>query len=187
MFNKSHAMMIAAAVAWAGTAANASIAIQEDLGIFAPCDDALAQVIWVGSEAGYTGELSWLNTDQSGNDPVLWTNKSAIEGQSYIIPHTFAQGERVDFNYEIILGGLDFFSTANANDWAQFEIDASDPLNVLVGIEDIRLPGGDDDLNDAMFRVAFECDTIPTTPVPTPGSLALLGAGGLMFTRRRRA
>ena len=183
MFNKTHAMMIAAAISSTASVASASVAIQDDFGIFSPCDNAQVEVIWVGSDAGYTGELSWINPEPSATDTVLWTNKAAIQGQSFILPRTFGQGERVDFTYEVTLGGLDVFSTANENDWGQFFADDSNPHDVLVGIEDIRLPGGDSDHNDAMFRVVFNCGT---TFVPTPGTFALLGAGGLMLGRRRR-
>lgn len=183
MINTTHAMMIAATVGAATTVASASIAIQDDFGIFSPCNDAQVEVIWIGSDAGYTGELSWINPDPSATNPVLWTNKSAIQGQSYILPGTFGKGERVDFMYEVTQGGLDVFSTANENDWDQFFADDSNPHDVIVGIEDIRLPGGDSDHNDAMFRVVFNCGT---TFVPTPGSFALLGAGGLLVGRRRR-
>lgn len=183
MFNKAHAIIIAAGICSAASIASASIAIPDDIGVYAPCDNVQAEVFWIGSDAGYTGELSWVNPDPSAADPVLWTNKSAIQGQSFIIPRTFGQGERVDFNYEVVVGGLDFFSTANESDWGQFTVDASDPHNVIVGIEDIRLPGGDSDHNDAMFRVEFTCGT---NVVPTPGSLALLGASGMLLGRRRR-
>ncbi len=174
--------MVGLAIGCAAAVSSASIVIQEDLGIFAPCEDASAYVVWIGSDAGYTGELSWINTLENGSDVVLWTNRSATPGQRFDLPGTFALGERLDFKYEIIAGGLDLFSTADENDWGQFNIDASDPLSVIVGIEDIRLPGGDSDFNDAMFEVAFDCGTV----VPAPGTLALLGAGGLVGLRRRR-
>lgn len=180
--NKAYATMVMAGICAAASMSNASIAITEDLGIFSPCDDAQVEVIWLGSDAGFTGELSWINPYENGNDIALWTNHSADVGDSFVLPGTFALGERVDFSYEIIAGELDLFSTANEADWAQFKIDASDPHDVLVGIEDIRLPGGDSDHNDAMFRVVFTCGS----NVPAPGSLALLGVGGLMMVKRRR-
>lgn len=178
--NKAYATMVMAGICSAASMSNASIAITEDLGIFSPCDDAQVEVIWIGSDSGFTGELSWVNPFENGTNIALWTNHSADVGDSFILPGRFALGERIDFSYEITAGQLDFFSTANEADWAQFKIDASNPLDVVVGIEDTRFPGGDNDHNDAMFRVVF------SHPVPTPGSLALLGAGGLMMTKRRR-
>lgn len=164
----------------AGTA-SASIAQFEDPGIFSPIENGQAQVIWVGSHAGYTGELSWFNDGLITSTTPLWTNKSATFGQSYIIPRLFSQGERVDFNYEVIKGGLDLFSTANEKDWSQFIVDASNPFDVMVGVEDIRYPRGDMDHNDSVFRVVFTA-----AQVPGPGSFALLGGGCLMMMRRRR-
>jgi len=182
MMNKAQAMMVMTGIFGAAGMAQASIAITEDPGIVAPCDDSYAEVFWLGSDAGYTGELSWINPLESGSDVVLWNNHAASIGQSFVLPMTFAAGERLDFQYEIIAGGLDVFSTANENDWGQFSVDASNPYDVLVGIEDIRLPGGDSDFNDAEFNVVFTCGSV----VPAPGSLAVLGAGGMLGLRRRR-
>ncbi len=163
-------------------AASASIPVFDEPLIIAPCDDAQVEVIWMGSDAGYTGELSWINTDLEQSSFMLMNNKSASVGDSYILPRTFAQGERIDFKYEVVIGGLDVFSTDNTSDWSQFQVDDSDPLNILVGVEDIRYPSGDMDHNDAMFRVVFS-----HANVPTPGAIALLGGGGLVLARRRRS
>jgi len=170
------------AAAFTGSIANAGIAIEEEIAIISPCDDAQVEVVWMGSDAGYTGELSWLNPLETGADISLWTNHSAVNEQSFVLPGTFAQGERVEFSYEIIHGALDLFSTANEEDWAQFSVNSTDPHDVIVGIEDIRLPGGDSDYNDAQFRVLFTCGST----VPTPGTFALLGMGGVIASRRRR-
>lgn len=183
MMNKAYATMVMAGICGAASMASASIAITEDPGIISPCNDAQVEVIWIGSDAGYTGELSWVNPLENGSNIALWTNHSASAGDSFVLPGTFAEGQRIDFVYEIISGGIDIFSTANESDWGQFSVDASDPHNVIVGIEDIRLPGGDSDFNDAQFHVKFTC----APNVPAPGAMALLGAGGLMMGRRRRA
>ena len=87
----------------------------------------------------------------------------------------------MDFRYEIISGNIDAFETFDPTDWPQFEVDASDPLSVVVGVEDIRYPSGDMDHNDAIFRVVFS-----QAAVPSPGSLALIGVGGVFMARRRR-
>lgn len=178
--SKQTVFMVAGICGCAGLA-QAGIAAPPSLGIFAPCDDAQAEIFWVGSNAGYTGELSWINPDFEQAPVSLWTNHNATEGQSFILPRLFAQGERLDFSYKIIAGQYDFFSTADERDWPQFTVDASNPLDVLVGIEDIRLPRGDGDHNDAVFRVVF---THPN--VPAPGAIALLGGGCLVMSRRRR-
>lgn len=168
------------AAAVIATQAGAGI-VQGDPTIVSPFDHAQVDVVWVGSSAGYTGELQWVGTGFEQPPQTLWTNKDATPEQSFRIPQLFSAGERVDFQYEIIRGGIDAFSTARPEDWAQFSVDASDPFDVLVGVEDIRLPRGDGDHNDAVFRVVFSQAT-----VPSPGSVALLGMGGLIVTRRRR-
>lgn len=170
------------ATAMGVSSAAASIAVPDDFEIVAPCDNARVEVVWIDSAADFIGELSWVNPDGTGNDVVLWTNQSAVDGQSVFLPGTFDQGQRVDFSYQIIAGVADVFSTANEADWGQFTIDDSDPHDVIVGIEDVRLPDGDADFNDAQFHVIFSCGNT----VPTPGSLALLGAGGVLVGRRRR-
>lgn len=164
----------------AGTA-SADIVQASDPGIFSPFDNAQVQVYWISSDAGYTGEVQWIDTAFESSPQTLWTNKSAYSGQSYELPRLFSAGERIDFRYEIIAGGIDLFSTGVQNDWAQFSVDAGDPLNVIVGIEDIRYPDGDMDHNDAIFRVSFSEAT-----VPAPGAFALMALGGVMASGRRR-
>ena len=165
---------------FAGIAA-ADIASPPGFGIFSPFENAQAEVIWVGSSAGYTGELRWENPTPSASPTTLWSNHSATVNESFLLPGVFAQGERIDFVYEITRGTYDLFSTSDELDWNQFKIDATNPLDVLVGIEDIRLPSGDGDYNDSVFRVVFS-----EANVPAPGALALLGGGCLVMGRRRR-
>lgn len=161
--------------------ANADILPSNDPGIFSPFDHAQVEVVWVSSDAGYTGELQWVDAGLESSPETLWTNKSAARDQSYALSRLFSAGERIDFRYEVIVGGIDAFSMGLENDWAQFSVDASDPLNVIVGVEDIRYPRGDMDHNDAIFRVSFSQAT-----VPAPGAVALLGLGGLLASGRRR-
>ena len=179
---KTQAIMVMAGICGATSMASANLAISDDPGIFSPCEGAHAEIIWMGSDAGYTGELNWINRLESNSSVTMFNNHAATVGQRYALPGTFALGERLDFSYQVIRGGLDFFSTENEADWSQFSVDASDPENVFVMIEDIRRPGGDGDYNDAMFRVEFTCETL----VPAPGSFALLGLGGLVIGTRRR-
>ena len=161
--------------------ATAGIIQYDDPGIFSPFDNAQAEVVWVGSSAGYTGNLDWVNPDLESPDTTLWTNKSAKVDQRFMIPMLYSEGQRVDFTYEIIRGRKDAFSTADISDWGQFRVDSTDPLDVLVGIEDIRLPRGDSDYNDSVFRVVFS-----QAVVPAPGAYALIGGGCLLMSRRRR-
>jgi len=165
----------------AAVAAGAHADIYQDPGIFAPFGNAQVDIIWGGSSAGYTGEVQWVDTAFESAPQTLWTNHNATPEQVYRIPRLFAAGERVDFRYEIISGNIDAFETFDPTDWPQFEVDASDPLSVVVGVEDIRYPSGDMDHNDAIFRVVFS-----QAAVPSPGSLALIGVGGVFMARRRR-
>ncbi len=174
---KNRNTIIALAITSAATMAHADIA---DPGIYSPFDNAQVKVTFISSSAGYTGVFNWINPDLESGGLTLLNNHESATGESVFLPTTFQQGERIDFSYEVIRGGLDLFETSDAADWAQFSIDASDPNNVWIGVEDIRLPGGDSDFNDAVFQVSF------SPAVPTPGSIALMGTGMLMVSRRRR-
>lgn len=176
----------AALIAVASGAASADLAIGTDPVILSPYDDAAATVEWVGSSAGYTGELNWLDAAMGGSADItvtpttLWDNKNASTGQSWRVPRLFDRGERVDFEYDIVKGGIDAFSTRRADDIAQFRVDDTDPTRVIVGVEDIRLPGGDADFSDAVFAVAF------SPAVPAPSGAACLALAGVLGARRRR-
>jgi hypothetical protein len=145
-------------------------------GLFSPFDNASATVAFVGSNAGYTGELAWISSVDNRSGLFVFNNKQSFAGESFTLPGLFAKGEEVLFRYEVIRGGLDAF--ASDTDRAQFRFTAISETEYLVGVEDIRLPKGDADYNDVEFRVSF-------APVPTPGSLALLGLGGLFIRRKR--
>jgi len=178
--NALHAATIALGLSSFGTIASASLAVPNDPHIITPCDDAHVDIYWVGSSTGFLGALNWLDGTNANAPLALFSNDSAIAGQHVSLPGIFALDQRLDFSYRITDGASDLFSTANETDWGQFIVDASNPLDVLVRIDDIREPNGDGDFNDATFRVVF------SHSVPTPSSLALLGTGGLMMTRRRR-
>ncbi len=177
---KNRNTIIAMAITSAATIAHADIATPADPGIFSPFDNAQAEITFLSQSAGYTGVMNWINTELESGVMGLHNNHESASGSSVIIPTLFEAGERIDFSYEVIRGGLDIFSTNQSADWAQFKVDASDPMNVIIGVEDIRLPGGDADFNDAVFQVSF------TQTVPAPGSFALLGTGLAMVSRRRR-
>lgn len=161
--------------------AGAEEVVFDDPGIFAPTNNSRVDVYWVDSIAGYTGELRWEDTALNAPPTALWTNKSAVAGDQYTLGRLLSQGERVDFTYAVTVGQIDTFSMGNPGDWSQFMVDASNPFDVLVGVEDIRYPRGDMDHNDAVFRVVFS-----EVAVPAPASFALLGGGCLIMLRRRR-
>lgn len=162
-------------------AGSASADIYNDPGVFAPFGNAQVDFVWGNSDAGYTGELQWVDTALEGAPQTLWTNHNATSEQTFRVPRLFGAGERVDFRYEIVRGHLDVFESYDELDWVQFRVDDTDPLNVVVGIEDIRYPRGDMDHNDAIFRIVFT-----QSSVPAPGALALLSVGGVVMSRRRR-
>lgn len=168
-------------IAAVGAHAGAGIHNANDPSIFSPYNNAQVDFIWVSSKAGYTGELQWVDTAFESAPSTLWTNKGATSGQAFRATRLFDLGERVDFRYEVVKGKIDAFASYEQADWYQFQVDASNPYDVLVGVEDIRLPLGDSDHNDAVFRVVFSQGA-----VPAPGSVALLGMGGLFMVRRRR-
>jgi len=158
----------------------ANIAITEDIGIYTPCDDAQVEIIWTAPSTTRVGTLNWIDTDNPANSLELWSTNGVTPGQSVILPGLFVLGERVEFSFKVTGEIQDTFSTADPADWGQFMVNASDPLDVHVDIEDIREPNGDGEFNNAGFRVVF------SHPVPAPGSMALLGTGGLFMIRRRR-
>ncbi len=178
----TRAVMAGVGMVWVGAGvAGAGVVIFEDPGIFSPVANARVDVYWVGTDAGYTGELRWVDNAFESAPVTMYTNHAAAPGQTFTLPRLYGQGERVDFTYAVTTGGIDAFSTGVESDWSQFSTDATDPFDVIVGVEDIRFPSGDMDHNDAVFRVVFT-----ETAVPAPGALALLGGGCLTLLRRRR-
>lgn len=167
--------LTAAAFAFAAGLAHADIT-GPAAGLYSPFDHASATITFVGSSAGYTGELAWISSIEDRSGLFVFNNKQSFAGESFTLPALFARGEEVLFRYEVIRGGLDSF--ASDTDRAQFRFTAISETEYLVGVEDIRLPRGDADYNDVEFRVSF-------AQVPTPGSLALLGLGGLCVRRKR--
>lgn len=161
------------------SSAHAGLCVTFDPGIYAPYDNAQAEVIWIGSESAIPGTLQWIDPSQPAAPLDLWNN-AATSGESDILPRLFAEGERVDFRYEI-LGGLDALSTNIEGDWPQFDVDDTDPLNIIVALADVRTEDCAKDYDSAVFRVVFS-----RPDVPAPGALALLGFGAVLGSKRRR-
>ncbi|MFN3166087.1 MAG: sialate O-acetylesterase [Phycisphaeraceae bacterium] len=97
------------------------------------------------------------------------------------------------------LGDLDFDGSVTAADWVIFISNAQADMSGLTAAQTAQagdLDGdGDNDIYDfALFREAYEADNpapgafeamVASTSVPEPGSLAVLGLGGLGLLRRR--
>lgn len=178
--HRTAALPVALAIAASSSVALGGV-VTTDPSILAPFEFTEVSVEWIGSSAGYTGELDWIDPDVPLVSTTLFNNHQAVAGQSYTIPRLYAQGERVDFSYDIIRGSNDFFSTATQSDWSQFRVDDTNPNTLVVAIEDIRRPGGDSDFNDVMFRVRFS-----QSAIPAPGAMGLLAMSSVALIRRRR-
>jgi len=179
MMHAAAMMGIMGLVGASASTAHAGLCVTFDPGIYAPYDNAQAEVIWIGSQSAIPGMLQWIDPSLPAAELDLWNN-SAPSGESSILPRLFDEGERIDFRYEI-LGGLDALATDIEGDWPQFDVDDTDPLNIIVALSDVRSEECAKDYDSAVFRVVF------TRPdVPAPGALALLGFGGMLGTKRRR-
>lgn len=136
-----------------------------------------ATLVFVGSDAAWTGELYWIDGDGALVGPIF-NNHLSNPGDTYTIPNLFNAGDDILFAYDVLDGDPNLFRMdgAGINQFAS-EFVSSNAYHMF--IEDIKLPGGDKDYNDNMFDVY-------TRAVPTPGSLALLGLAGLAAKPRRR-
>ena len=163
-----------AAIAFAATVASADMSP----GPIVARQDSTFTVDFVSSSAGWTGELSWLSNVESEGPMLLMSNRSDPNAAPTQVGSAEA-GEALYFQYEITHGGLNTFRQDDAVGANQFRHQWLNDLTARLFVEDIKLPGGDADYNDAVFDVTF-------TPVPTPGTFAMAGlAGGLLIRRRR--
>lgn len=142
-------------------------------------EDSEFSVRLISSSAAWTGELSWLSNIESEVTPVLlMTNKSSTSAAPTQVGSVQA-GEALYFQYQITHGTLNTFRQDDETGAAQFRHEWTSGTTARLFVEDIKLPGGDADFNDAVFEVAFN-------PVPTPGVLAMAAVSGGMFIKRRR-
>ena len=140
--------------------------------------DSEFSVRLISSSAAWTGELSWLSNTESEVTPVLlMTNKSSTTAAPTQVGSAQA-GEALYFQYQITRGTQNTFRQDGIGA-DQFRHEWTSDTTARLFIEDIKLPGGDADFNDAVFELAF-------TPVPTPGVLAMAAVSGGMFIKRRR-
>ncbi|GAB4384673.1 MAG: hypothetical protein Kow0022_07950 [Phycisphaerales bacterium] len=163
----------------AAVAAVAAIA-QADMShdpIVAPFD-ADVLVSFVSQSAGWTGELSWLNVENETFSPQFLLSNRETPGETVSLGRV-EQGQSLYFQYEVIIGKANVYRQDDEVGALQFRHEWLDDYTARLFIEDIELPGGDRDYNDAVYDVTFRA-------VPTPGALGMGMAGVLPFVRRRR-
>ncbi|MCC5821942.1 MAG: DUF4114 domain-containing protein [Phycisphaerales bacterium] len=181
------------AIAAAG-ACGSIVADQGRAGVGTPVivweDHAVVTVEFLGSDAGYTGELLFRGAGpdefgittpvpEAGDGMVLFNNKTSTIGDTVTLPGVYRLGEVLHFGYMLLspsrVAGQGFF-TDLPGDHAQFLFDA--PTGFFA-VEDLRLPYSDEDYNDATFRITI-------ASIPAPGVLIGFGALGLLGLRRSR-
>ena len=160
--------------------------------VVSPTGLSTATVEFTGSSAGYTGDFYFLgwgtqdavihfapNTTESDLGQWLFNNHSSQQGADATLDGLFESQSVLHFAYEITHPRKkhDVFRTDVSASADNFAYDAQ---TGFYGVEDLRRSyhGYDGDFNDATFSIAFH-------QVPAPGSLALLGLGGLAMSRRR--
>ena len=155
-------------------------------------NSAVVTIEFLGSHAGYTGELffrgagldPYLITDPAPDSDAigrgfrLFNNHTSQIGSQIELPGLFNEGDILHFGYELLaparVAGQGFYTDV-ADDHVQFMFNAT---TGFFGVEDLRLPWSDEDYNDAMFRVT-------AASIPGPGALAAMSLM-LIFRRRRR-
>ncbi len=180
--NTKIAMMLTVGAVMAN-AANATVVIgYDDPEILSPCNDLPVLIEWVSSDGDRPGVLSWIDPDTANVTVDLFDTQTAMPGDTVSPNRNYAFNERIDFMYTVGgNNGTDSYRTDVQADWSQFVVVQEDPETYLVYVEDTRLPLGDDDLDDAVFRVKF-CEVT----VPAPGAVAVFGMGLAMTGARRR-
>jgi len=158
-------------------AANAEMTVGQPLQ--APYE-ADVSIEFVSSSAGWTGEVRWFPADDFEDAGVLaFVNKNAEPGDLLASAGVVQQGQTIPLGYNIIKGVPDLYRMDDPATVEQFAYEWLAPDRARVFIEDIRLPGGDADYNDAIVDLTFNA-------VPEPGSVALAASGVLLWSRRRR-
>jgi hypothetical protein len=174
----SFAAMVAVAGSFGVASADISRAVHGP--IIAPFD-AVVDVQFVSRSAGWVGELSFIGNGVTPNSPMALLRNDAARGDKVDAMFSVSAGQGALFQYEIVRGTKNVFRQDDEAGTLQFKHAWISENTARLYVEDIKLPGGDADYNDAVFDVVFA-----PAVVPTPGSLALLGLGGVAAFRRRR-
>ncbi len=131
-----------------------------------------------------------VNTNQTSYTPLINLGPAGAQPQSIIVTPSMQAsqvGGLFTWAFKDLSSGLTFSTdkTKNADGLDHvifFELNGS-PNDIVMAWEDSI--GGDYDYNDAVFEVSF---TNVPTPVPEPGTIALIAAaclGAGIYTRRK--
>ncbi len=164
----------------AAMASAASAAIYIGQPLYVPAGHE-AVVTFHSSDAGWTGDVYWMGGDQEreGLGQWLFNNHASSPGDSISLG-VFENQTPLYFAYDITSGELNTYRMTDEVEIMQFAYEDIAANHFRMRIEDIKLPGGDHDYNDAMFDVQFYS-------TPAPGAVTLGGLGLLLGFRRRRA
>lgn len=141
-------------------------------GLYAAGGNVTVEIL--GGSAGYTSDLSLAF-------PAEMAIGSNREVGKIVNLGSFASGTEMVFQLFVRDTETSFYTgpaSRNPDGLIHANVTWESPNVALVGFEDIT-GGGDMDYDDCVFRFTG-------VAVPTPGSLALAGLGGLLVSRRRR-
>ena len=141
-------------------------------GLFAAGGDVTVEIL--ESSAGYTSELHL-------DSPVSMFIGTSRDLGTIVNLGSFTAGTEMIFRLFVRDTEQSYFTGAasrNPDGIIHANVTWESPNVAVVGFEDIY-GGGDADYNDCTFRFTG-------VAVPTPGSAALFGLGGLLVARRRR-
>lgn len=139
-----------------------------------------ASAVFVGSNAGFKGVVSLIEAGEGGPDAgeMIFHNHLTPPGHQVDLG-AFDAGRHLRFAYEVMSGRPDLFRMDRPEDRNQFAYTILKPGVFRVGVEDIRLPGGDHDYNDMVFDVY-----VTTIPAPA-GTMALACTLPILLIRFR--
>ena len=175
-----HAVLFAAAVSGIAGSASAGYA-DRDEGLLFARNASSVTIELIERRAGWNGELSVINVDaESVEDQTSFLLSNRGHDRNRIVDvGTFDAGEAILFQYEVVSGQRNIFRMDDEAGLRQFRHEWLDADTARLYVEDIKLPGGNKDYNDAVYELNFSA-------VPTPGALGVAAAGLALVARRRR-